>query len=80
MLYEVITLYYRIQVIPIYLPALRERKEDIIPLTEHFVSYFNREFGKSVKGISKMAEKFLLEYSWPGNIRELKNVIERAIV
>ncbi len=73
-------LYYRIQVIPIYLPALRERKEDIIPLTEHFVGHFNREFGKSVKGISKMAEKFLLEYSWPGNIRELKNVIERAII
>ncbi|MGE4578167.1 MAG: sigma-54-dependent transcriptional regulator [Desulfuromonadales bacterium] len=73
-------LYYRIQVIPIYLPALRERKDDIIPLTEHFVSHFNREFGKSVKGISKMAEKFLLEYGWPGNIRELKNVIERAII
>ncbi|BCA80650.1 sigma-54 dependent transcriptional regulator [Desulfuromonas sp. AOP6] len=73
-------LYYRIQVIPIYLPALRERKDDILPLTEHFVSHFNREFGKSVKGISKMAEKFLLEYGWPGNIRELKNVLERAII
>jgi two-component system, NtrC family, response regulator AtoC len=73
-------LYYRIQVIPLFLPPLRERQEDIIPLAEHFISHFNREFGKSVKGISKMAEKFLTEYTWPGNIRELKNVIERAII
>ncbi len=73
-------LYYRIQVIPIFLPPLRERKEDILPLTRHFIEHFNREFGKSVKGISKMAEKFLLEYHWPGNIRELKNIIERAII
>ncbi|RME33438.1 MAG: sigma-54-dependent Fis family transcriptional regulator [Deltaproteobacteria bacterium] len=73
-------LYYRIQVIPIFLPPLRERREDIMPLVEHFIAHFNREFGKNVKGVSKMAEKFLLEYSWPGNTRELKNVIERAII
>ncbi len=73
-------LYYRIQVIPIFLPPLRERKEDILPLAEHFIAHFNREFGKTVKGVSKMAEKFLLEYGWPGNIRELKNVLERAII
>ncbi|HXV20783.1 MAG TPA: sigma-54 dependent transcriptional regulator [Desulfuromonadales bacterium] len=73
-------LYYRIQVIPIYLPPLRERKDDIIPLAEHFISHFNREFAKNVKSISRMAEKFLTEYTWPGNIRELKNVIERAII
>lgn len=73
-------LYYRIQVIPITLPPLRERKEDILPLVEHFINHFNREFGKSVKGVSKMAEKFLSEYPWPGNTRELKNVIERAII
>jgi two-component system response regulator AtoC len=73
-------LYYRIQVIPIFLPPLRERKDDILPLAEHFIGFFNREFGKSVKGISKMAEKFLTEYNWPGNIRELKNIIERAII
>lgn len=73
-------LYYRIQVIPIFLPPLRERKDDILPLAQHFINHFNREFGKSVKGISKMAEKFLLEYGWPGNIRELKNIIERAII
>lgn len=73
-------LYYRLQVIPIKLPALRERKGDIIPLVMHFVEQFNKEFNKDVKGISKMAERFLLEYSWPGNVRELKNVIERAII
>jgi len=73
-------LYYRLQVIPIYLPPLRERRDDIIPLTQHFIGHFNREFGKSVKGLSKMAEKFLAEYNWPGNIRELKNIIERAII
>ncbi len=73
-------LYYRIQVIPIYLPPLRERRDDIITLVEHFIAHFNREFGKNVKTISKMAEKFLTEYNWPGNIRELKNVIERAII
>ncbi|BCR03803.1 acetoacetate metabolism regulatory protein AtoC [Desulfuromonas versatilis] len=73
-------LYYRIQVIPIYLPALRERREDIIPLAQHFINHFNREFAKGVKSISKMAEKFLVDYSWPGNIRELKNIIERAII
>jgi two-component system, NtrC family, response regulator AtoC len=73
-------LYYRIQVIPIYLPPLRERKEDILALVGHFVQHYNKEFGKTVKGISKMAEKFLIEYSWPGNTRELKNVIERAII
>jgi len=73
-------LYYHIQVIPIHLPALRERRDDIMPLVEHFIAHFNREFGKSVKGVSKMAEKFLTEYAWPGNIRELRNIIERAII
>jgi two-component system, NtrC family, response regulator AtoC len=73
-------LYYRLQVIPIFLPPLRERQDDILPLVNHFIQHFNREFGKNVQGISKMAEKFLNEYAWPGNIRELKNVIERAII
>jgi DNA-binding NtrC family response regulator len=67
-------------VIPINLPPLRARKGDIIPLVMHFVEYFSKEFNKEVKSISKMAEKFLVEYSWPGNIRELRNVIERAII
>lgn len=73
-------LYYRLQVIPIYLPPLRERTEDIMPLVSHFIQHYNKEFGKTVKGVSKIAEKFLIEYSWPGNTRELKNVIERAII
>ena len=73
-------LYYRLQVIPIFLPALRERREDILPLATHFIEMFTKEFNKPTKGISSMAEKLLVEYSWPGNIRELKNVIERAII
>jgi two-component system, NtrC family, response regulator AtoC len=73
-------LYYRLQVIPIFLPSLRERKEDIIILVNHFMETFAREFNKPIKGISSMAEKLLVEYNWPGNIRELKNVIERAII
>ncbi len=73
-------LYYRIQVIPIYLPPLRERCDDILPLAHYFVRHFNAEFGKSIKGFSRNAEKYLLEYSWPGNIRELRNVIERAAI
>jgi transcriptional regulator with PAS, ATPase and Fis domain len=73
-------LYYRLQVIPIFLPPLRERKDDIIQIVNFFIEHFNREFNKHVKGISSMAEKMLVDYHWPGNIRELKNVIERAII
>jgi DNA-binding NtrC family response regulator len=73
-------LYYRLQVIPIYLPPLRERREDIMPLVEAFIDFYNKEFGKTVTGVSKMAVKFLEEYDWPGNVRELRNIIERAII
>ena len=73
-------LYYRLQVIPIFLPSLRERKEDILVLANYFIELFTKEFNKPTKGISSMAEKLLVEYNWPGNIRELKNVIERAII
>jgi len=73
-------LYYRLQVIPIYLPALRERRDDIMLLVDFFIAHYNREFGKDVKGVSKMAQKFLEEYEWPGNVRELRNIIERAII
>ena len=73
-------LYYRLQVIPILLPPLRERRDDILPLTRTFIEDFNREFGKAVKGISPQAEAFLLAYDWPGNVRELRNVIERAVI
>lgn len=73
-------LYYRLQVIPIFLTPLRERKEDIIALAKHFVEMYNKDFNKKVQGIAGMAERMMLDYSWPGNVRELKNVIERAII
>ncbi len=73
-------LYYRLQVIPIVLPALRERREDIIPLATHFIEMYNKDFNKKVQGIAGMAERMMMDYSWPGNVRELKNVIERAII
>ena len=73
-------LYYRLQVIPIFLPSLRDRKEDIIPLANHFISVYNKDFNKKIQNITGMAERIMTEYSWPGNVRELKNVIERAII
>jgi DNA-binding NtrC family response regulator len=73
-------LYYRLKVIPIHLPPLRERREDILPLANYLIKEFNREFRKKVEGIAPMAQKFLTQYFWPGNVRELRNVIERAIL
>jgi two-component system, NtrC family, response regulator PilR len=72
-------LYYRINVIPIRLPALRERVEDIPLLAEHFVGRFTSLMGKSISGISGSAMACLKAYAWPGNIRELENAIERAV-
>jgi two-component system, NtrC family, response regulator AtoC len=73
-------LYYRLQVVPITIPPLRERPEDIMPLVRNFVAKFNIEFKNNVASISAGAEKMLLQYQWPGNVRELRNVIERAIL
>jgi len=73
-------LYYRLQVVPITLPPLRERRGDIMILTKHFIDRFNKEFKKNVFKIDPETEKLLLEFPWPGNIRELKNVIERAVL
>ncbi len=73
-------LYYRLKVVPIHLPPLRERGEDILLLAKYFIDTFNREFRKNVKGLSRETEGLFLEYHWPGNIRELKNVIERAMI
>lgn len=73
-------LYYRLNVVPIALPPLRERKEDILPLARHLLDKFCFENKKKNKILSKAAEKKLLSYYWPGNIRELANVIERAVV
>ena len=74
-------LYYRLNVIPIRIPALRERREDIPPLAEHFFRVFNekRRSGR-LKGIASGAVRLLGEYDWPGNVRELENLIERAVV
>ena len=73
-------LFYRINVASIRLPLLRERPEDILPLTKYFLQKYNEEFHKNVQKISKGVEDFLRNYNWPGNVRELKNVIERAMI
>jgi two-component system response regulator PilR (NtrC family) len=72
-------LYYRINVIPIQLPPLRDRREDIPLIAEHFLSKYREQMGKSVAAISGAAMALLEQYHWPGNIRELENVIERAV-
>jgi DNA-binding NtrC family response regulator len=72
-------LYYRINVVPIVIPPLRERKEDIPILIDHFINKFNVENNKNVKGINKDALELLMQYEWPGNVRELENLIERVI-
>ncbi|MGA1841102.1 MAG: sigma-54-dependent transcriptional regulator [bacterium] len=72
-------LFYRIHVIPINLPPLRERKEDIPPLVEHFLKKFNKKMGKNVKGLSPLAMQRLMIHDWPGNVRELENTIEFAM-
>src|SRR6516165_1982541 len=73
-------LFYRLAIIAIYLPALRERKEDITPLVEYFIDRYNRKFRKSVEGITDETRKLMLKYDWPGNVRELKNAVERAMI
>ncbi len=73
-------LYYRLNVIAIVIPPLKTRKEDIKPLIEHFINKFSCRCNKKIKGISKQGLDKLLRYDWPGNIRELENVIERAVV
>jgi len=73
-------LYYRLNVVPIHLPPLRERREDIPMLVDHFLEKYNRENGKTVTKISREVLDHLLVYSWPGNVRELENCIERAVV
>ncbi|MDP2967636.1 MAG: sigma-54 dependent transcriptional regulator, partial [Deltaproteobacteria bacterium] len=72
-------LYYRLKVIDIEMPALRERREDIPILVQHFIQKFSKELKKAVSGVSGDALKILLNYPWPGNVRELENIIQRAI-
>ncbi|MCD9015762.1 sigma-54-dependent transcriptional regulator [Parachryseolinea silvisoli] len=73
-----IDLYYRLNVFPIVVPPLRERKEDIPDLVRHFVQYYSRKLGRPLSGVTDEVMKQLLHYSWPGNIRELENLMERS--
>ncbi|MCK9232031.1 MAG: sigma 54-interacting transcriptional regulator, partial [Syntrophales bacterium] len=72
-------LYYRLNVIPIHIPPLRERKDDIPILTRYFIEKYSRQFGKKIQNISTYALELLVDYPFPGNIRELENIIERSI-
>lgn len=73
-------LFYRLNIVPIIMPALRDRREDIPRLARHFIQIYNREFQKEFEGLTAEAMNRLLEYPWPGNVRELRNVIERAVL
>jgi len=73
-------LYYRLQVIPLFVPPLRDRRDDILPIAEHFLQQFAKKFGKPLKGISREAQRALQRHDWPGNVRELENAIERATI
>src|SRR5882672_2958204 len=73
-------LFYRLKVVPLYVPPLRERREDILPLSSLFMERFARQFKKPFRAISPPAERILTEYPWPGNIRELRNLFERTVL
>lgn len=73
-------LYYRLKVFQIMLPSLRDRKDDIPLIAEYFIKHFNNQFQKSITGINESVRQLLMHYDWPGNIRELRNVMERAVI
>jgi transcriptional regulator with PAS, ATPase and Fis domain len=73
-------LYYRLKVMVVEMPPLRDRIEDILLLSNLFIEEINKEYNKNIKGFSEDAKKLMIQYSWPGNVRELKNVIERAMI
>ena len=73
-------LYYRLAIIAIFIPPLRERTEDVLPLVDFFINLYNRRFKKAVRGITPETRRLLLSHNWPGNVRELKNSIERAMI
>jgi transcriptional regulator with PAS, ATPase and Fis domain len=73
-------LYYRLNVISMTVPALRDRKEDVLPLADHFIRLYNERFAMAVKGLAPEAAGALENHDWPGNVRELRNAVERAMV
>jgi len=73
-------LFFRLAVVPVHIPPLRERREDILALARFFLDHLNKEMGRSISGFTPEAEAALLEYAWPGNVRELRNVVERAVL
>jgi two-component system, NtrC family, response regulator AtoC len=73
-------LYYRLAIIAIFIPPLRDRKEDILPLVDFFIDRYNRRFRKSIRGITDETRHLILGHNWPGNVRELKNTIERGMI
>jgi two-component system response regulator AtoC len=73
-------LFYRISVVPITIPPLRERTDDLMLLARYYVEEFNRKFKKKVRGFTEEAERILMLYHWPGNVRELKNIVERIMI
>jgi len=73
-------LYFRLAIIPLMLLPLREHKDDIPALLDHFIQHYNQKFRKTIQGLTKEADELLLNYDWPGNIRELKNAIERVMI
>ena len=73
-------LYFRLNVIQILIPPLRDRTEDIVPLTKFFVEHYNRKFKRNIEGVTEATAKLLLTHDWPGNVRELRNAIERAMI
>src|SRR5208283_962376 len=73
-------LYFRLNVIQILIPPLRDRVEDIVPLTKFFVEHYNHKFKRNIEGLNEAAARLLLAHDWPGNVRELRNAIERAMI
>ncbi|MDX2499478.1 MAG: helix-turn-helix domain-containing protein [Deltaproteobacteria bacterium] len=73
-------LYFRLAVVKIEVPSLNKRSDDVIPITKHYLLEFSKKFNKKFTGLSREAETALIDYSWTGNVRELKNVIERAVL
>jgi len=73
-------LYYRLNVLELNMPPLRERRDDILPIARYYISYYEKKYNRLLNPIQNEQEKYLTEYNWPGNVRELKNVIERAII